>query len=203
MNINERPITLGAHEQWINDLVFSPDGALSASGSGESTVAIWQVDNRERLFRLAGHMGGMTRVAFSPDGQLLVTGAGDGYLLTWDVATGKKVAHLGSGGKGVTSLSVCATRPLLCVGREDGAIDIHNDLTGKGSIETLKIAANGGVKGVVSPDGKTLAVSDLYNAVTVWDMAALWNGPRMRFGVDHPFSLAFTADSRYLGPAPQ
>lgn len=198
MNINGRPITLGAHERWISDLAFCPSGALLASGSGDSTVGIWRAESRERLFQLKGHTDGMTRVAFSPDGQLLVTGAGDGYLNVWDMATGTKIENLGAGGAGVTSLSISATRSLLSVGREDGVIEIYESLTEKGETATLMIEADVGVSVALSADGRFLAASDLYHSVTVWEITVLQRGPQFRFDVDHPFSLAFTADGRYL-----
>jgi WD40 repeat protein len=77
--------SLDGHAYGVNDLAFSPDGSLLASGSADRTVALWQVDSGALLRQLSGHADRVTAVAFSADGSRLASGSGDGTILLWGI----------------------------------------------------------------------------------------------------------------------
>lgn len=68
----------------IENLVFSPDGALLAV-AGVDGVTLWDVAAREQVAHLTAHPGGVQAVTFSEDGTLLATAGTDGLVRLWAV----------------------------------------------------------------------------------------------------------------------
>jgi len=59
----------------VNSVAFSPDGLLLASGSDDSTVILWRVEDGQLLRELKGHKDGYVfSVAFSPEGKVVASG---------------------------------------------------------------------------------------------------------------------------------
>ena len=75
---------LQGHSDAIQEIRFSPSGALLASGSDDRTAIVWDVTNGERQEQLTGHSSGVRGVDFSPDAATLYTAAGR-TLLIWDL----------------------------------------------------------------------------------------------------------------------
>ena len=60
----------------------------SVSGSGDTTVKIWDVVSGNELESFNGHTDYVTSVAFSPDGKRVVSGSNDKTIRTWAVGSG-------------------------------------------------------------------------------------------------------------------
>ena len=50
----------------INSIAFGPGGSLLASGSGDNTVQLWDLDTATLLATLEGHTDSVLNVVFSP-----------------------------------------------------------------------------------------------------------------------------------------
>lgn len=69
--------TLSGHTEAILCVLFSPDGKMLATGSGDTTVRVWDLNTETPRFTLKGHRNWVQHVAFSPDSQLLISGGMD------------------------------------------------------------------------------------------------------------------------------
>ncbi|MCP3754293.1 WD40 repeat domain-containing protein [Streptomyces sp. TBY4] len=74
------------HAAKINDIAFSPDGALMASADGDGAVLLWDRATGGLVGSpLTGRDGHVHSVAFSTDGSLLAAAGRDGVLRRWIV----------------------------------------------------------------------------------------------------------------------
>lgn len=81
--------SLEGHTDSVLCVAFSPNGAMLASGSGDSTVRLWDLNTAMPLKTFEGHEGWVLHVSWSPDGGRLVSGGMDKALRSWDIASGK------------------------------------------------------------------------------------------------------------------
>jgi len=82
--------TFRGHTSAVGSVAISPDGAQLASGSGDSTVRVWEAATGHQIRALHGHAATVRNVAFSPDGRWLASGSDDQTIRIWDAATGQE-----------------------------------------------------------------------------------------------------------------
>ncbi|KAL5632100.1 hypothetical protein ACGC1H_000203 [Rhizoctonia solani] len=95
------------HTKYVNSVSFSPNGALLASGSFDSTIIVWDAYIGSKVLGpLVGHSDKVNSVDFSPDSTRLVSGSNDDTIRIWDVHTGEMVFQFPHAHKqGITSVA--------------------------------------------------------------------------------------------------
>jgi WD40 repeat protein len=98
---------------------ISPDGKRILSGSQDTTMRLWDVDNGTEILKLEGHSNSVRGVALSPDGKRALSAGWDMTVRLWDVENGKEIRRF----EGHTEDHVCsvAFSPLSPAGRSAGA----------------------------------------------------------------------------------
>ncbi|CAE7145177.1 unnamed protein product [Rhizoctonia solani] len=80
------------HTGQITAIDFSPDGKSIVSGSGDSTLCVWDPINGQLILGpLSGHTGYIEFVRYSPDGNRILSCSWDRSLRQWDAQTGSPI----------------------------------------------------------------------------------------------------------------
>lgn len=157
------------HELGIYSLALSPDASLLASGSGDETIALWDVESKQIVKTLYGHQDAVKSVAFSPDGSLLVSGGNDFTIRLWDVASGQLRDVLRQHTHQIWSLAISGDGRTLASGGSDGMVCLW-DLSASPQVQLYRIL-DGHVEPIyvlaISPDGQTLVTGESRGIVRV------------------------------------
>ncbi|MEM7167456.1 MAG: protein kinase [Planctomycetota bacterium] len=76
-----------AHDSWVFQAQFAPDGKQIYSASADTTVRVWQRDRTE-VAVWEGHTAAIRALALSSDGLHLATAGRDRTIRVWDTTTG-------------------------------------------------------------------------------------------------------------------
>ncbi len=218
---------LHGHTAEVHKVVFSSDGKLLASASGENgkdnSVRLWDAASGQPIGEaLAGHQSDVWCVAFSPDGKTLASGDDTGVVILWDVATQRMIGQpLTEHQQAVYSVAFSPDSKTLASGSfysldeagngTEGEIYLWNVATHARMGESLKGHASVGDTSFVqslafSPDGKTLASgSGILGSVGIDASIILWDvathrplGSQLTGHTGAILSLAFTPDGKVL-----
>ncbi|GAW81221.1 WD domain, G-beta repeat domain containing protein [Plasmodium gonderi] len=96
--------TLPGHTNSILSIAFSPNSAHLATGAGDNTVRLWDINTQTPIATLKDHNNWVLAVLFSPDNQFLATSGMDQNVCIYETSTGKLLNILTGHKKEVTTL---------------------------------------------------------------------------------------------------
>ncbi|KAI5454326.1 ribosome assembly [Naganishia albida] len=148
--------TLSGHAQPILCCSLSPTGKYAATGSGDATARLWDMEIELPKATLAGHKGWVLCAEWEARERVLATGGHDGHVRFWDPATGKAVGDARKGHtKWITSLSwepihLNAAAPRCASSSKDGTVKVwsttrpHAEFTLAGHTASVNVVKWGG-----------------------------------------------------------
>lgn len=171
-----------SHGACATCLAFAPSGKAVATGGGEGTVRIWDVETGKELLRLQGHKGPISSVAYSPDGTLITSGGGDTMVWSrmladgdrtvrlWEAATGRELQALRGHQRGVTAVAIAPDGKSVASGSLDGTVRIWDVATGQ-EISSWTDYPGGVSSLLYMPDGRSLLTADGAHMIRIREIA--------------------------------
>jgi WD40 repeat protein len=156
----------------INDIAFSRDGRLLATGDGDGFISQWDLAKQTRIGRPWQPRYGspVTAVAFSPDGRTLASGVGGTVVLT-RVPDGTLLYELtATSGDPTSAVAFSPDGKTLAAATFDGKVRLWDPRTGTARGPAWAAAGGGVVSMSFSPDGSVLATSGSEGTATLWDV---------------------------------
>jgi WD40 repeat protein len=77
--------TLDQCQDWVSDLLITPDGELLIAASFDRTIQVWHLKTGELVGALMDHESPVCSLALSQDGSLLASGSWDKTVKLWDL----------------------------------------------------------------------------------------------------------------------
>lgn len=171
-----KKITWPAHDSWIKDIAFLPDGETVISAGCDDRIIFWPTaaEKPQPIREVVAHKGWIRSIDVKKDGSLIATGGNDRVVKIWD-ANGKLVRQLVGHERDVYSVFFHPTENVVLSGDLDGKVHQWNLADGKlmrtfdaKDLHTYNGGQQvhyGGVRDIaLSPDGKTLACIGLHKA---------------------------------------
>lgn len=168
---------------------FSPDGKLLAT-SGAYQILIWDFAGERLLTRFQGHIKSVRSLAFSADGKCLVSASDDGTARFWEVGTWKE--RLWDAGTPQERPAILmSSQPYFSAAfspdgktlalssgnfreAEPPSVTLYDFDTSSGSVNPrheLVVGKQGPSFSLAfSPDGKTLAATNMDETIALWDV---------------------------------
>lgn len=165
-----------AHESWIRDIAFLPDGKTVITAGCDDRMILWPVagESPQPMAEVVAHKGWVRSVAVNSDGTLIATGGNDRMVRLWD-RSGRLVRELAGHEGHVYSVFFHPDGSTLLSGDLKGVV--HQWDTGNGSLTRSFEATElftynkgqqvdyGGVRDIaLSADGRMVALTGLHKA---------------------------------------
>ena len=179
----------------VTSLLFSPDSSTIASGNGNGTISIIDIEAGAVIHTLLGD-----RFEFSPDSSTIASWGDDDTIHIWDAETGDIIHRLSAptDGGGVNRVAFSPDGRTIASWGDDDTIHIWNAETGV-IIQTFwaEFVFSGSHSYVMfSPDGSTFVSWDDYDTYQIWDAET---GDIIRtLGHEIQYNVIFSPDGRLL-----
>ena len=87
-------VKIKAHDDWVNEIIFSPDNNYIISGSSDNIIKIWRTDDFTLHKEIKTNHIRIKALDISPDGKTIATGGYDASIKLWDFDSGKELQTL-------------------------------------------------------------------------------------------------------------
>lgn len=153
----------------VEAVSLSFDMRWAVSGSGDTTLILWDVANGRCLRRLIGHRDAVSSVCFSQDTQHVLSGSDDGTLRWWELATGhcKQVfaGHIGH----VTSICLSSDGQFAVSSSEDSTLRLW-DISSGTCVWVFEGHKDRVTSINLSSDNRFIVSGSIDNTVRLWEL---------------------------------
>ena len=119
---------LHAHSDWVTCVLFSAKMTFLVSASHDTTIVIWDLDQKDRKLRLrhrlARHVDGVMSVCLVSEDTRVVSAGMDGSVRLWDVATGTHVRILSVCRSWVMDIAWSRDNEFMVTAGSDGSVRV-------------------------------------------------------------------------------
>ncbi len=185
------------HTSAVTSVAMDPLRRYVASGSRDSIVRVWSLDDQSLVYELVGHRGDVQTVAFSPDGRYLASSGLDFAVLLWNMETGEQVRQFSGHSAAVRSLVFSPDGATLVTASRDTQVIVWDVELGA-AVRTLSGHTATAQTVAFSPDGAMIASGAGDGEIILWNAVTgerLINWTSSINGVN---DLDFTADGMRL-----
>jgi WD40 repeat protein len=162
----------------VEDLAFSPDGALLATACGDGAARLWSVKTGQQIGPAMRHRSSLLGLAFSPDGSQLVTASRDKTARFWSVATGRPTGLALEHPGFVDDVCFSPDGKLLATASEGhgGGVRLWSVETGELLGPPLEGMSSDVEEVAFSPDGTRIAASSWRGHTGLWPVPQPFQG---------------------------
>ena len=188
------------HTAQVTSLAFKPNSYLLASGSGDNTIRLWDVGDRDKLRHvstLRGHTKFVASVAWSPDGRTLASGSSDGTVRLWNPNNGINFAVLRGHTAAITCVAWSPDGRILASGGRDNTIRLWDPDT-HGTRRVLRGHTDHVLSLAFHPNGQTLASGSLDETIRLWNPNTGALKATLTGYIGNRNTLAFSPDGQIL-----
>jgi WD40 repeat protein len=188
---------LEGHETWVKTVTMSLDGRRIISGSGDTTIRIWDTKSGACLKVLEGHEGPVRSVSVSADAKKIISGGDDINIRLWDAVNGKVIRIFEGHQDCVTAVSFNIDGSKFVSGSEDGSVRLW--VAESGACLKILEGHKDSVKSVlISRDEKIIISGSWDNTIRIW-AADTGECVKVLFGhTSTVLSLVFCEDERRI-----
>ncbi|KXN88826.1 putative U3 small nucleolar RNA-associated protein 13 [Leucoagaricus sp. SymC.cos] len=190
--------TCKGHKRGVWTVKFSPTDRLVATGSGDKTVKLWNLDDFSCIKTFEGHTNSVLRVDFLTMGLQLVTSASDGLVKLWNIQDEECVTTLDNHEDKVWALAISEDNKTIVSGAADSVVTFWEDSTEEEAAEKESKRAE-----MIVKDQEFLSFVALRDYRKALELALVMNQPGRIFSLfkdiassaDESSGLTYTGNS--------
>jgi WD40 repeat protein/uncharacterized caspase-like protein len=112
-------VVQSGHTHAVQDVAFSPDGALLASCGNDSSVKLWDIRLGREIRTLLGAVQSLHTIAFRADGRQVAASGPDGIIYLWNVTDGQPLDPLTGHSAAVRKIVFSSSGRMLASASDD------------------------------------------------------------------------------------
>lgn len=165
-------IFTGSHNNTVYSVSYSPNGKTFISGSGDTSIKIWNADGNLIKQIENAHNGPVNTINFSPDGKTFISGSNDNSIKIW-TADGTLIKQIDNAhNSAIRSVRYSPDGNSFVSGSDDYSIKIWSS---DGNLKTfIKDAHTSSINSInYSPSGKLIVSGGGDGNIKIWTQTGL------------------------------